>query len=78
MEMVFKMPKPISRKRREQIRAEVFAKAERPNEPAVDDRIMKLLSCGQEEMVSPGLNPEHAICSQCRVKSMLFTASKVI
>jgi hypothetical protein len=38
----------------------VFAKADQPNEPAVDDRVLKLLSCGHEEMVSPALRAEHA------------------
>jgi hypothetical protein len=65
------MPKPLSRKRRDEIRAEVWAKAERPNEPAIDDRVMMLPSCGHEEMVAPALNPDHAVCSQCRQKSLL-------
>ena len=30
------MPKPLSQNRRDEIRAEVWAKAERPNEPAVE------------------------------------------
>ena len=60
----------------DEIRAEVLAKAERLNVPTIDDRVLKLLSCGHSEPVAPGLNPEHAVCSQCRQKSMLFTPHK--
>jgi hypothetical protein len=68
------MPKPLSRKRRDEIRAEVWAKAERPNEPVIDDRVVMLLSCGHEELVSPGLNPKHAVCSKCKAAAMLSSA----
>ena len=68
------VPKPISRKRRDEIRAEVFANSERKEEPYIDDRVMKRLKCEHEELVSPSLNPERAVCSQCRQKSLLSRA----
>jgi hypothetical protein len=68
------VPKPISRKRRDEIRVEVFAKAERKEEPYLEDRVLKRLKCEHEELVSPSLNPQHAVCSQCRQKSLLSRA----
>ena len=68
------VPKAISRKRRDEIRAEVFANSERKEEPYIDDRVMKRLKCEHEELVSPSLNPERAVCSQCRQKSLLSRA----
>jgi hypothetical protein len=68
------MPKPLSLKQLDEIRAEVWAKADRTNGPAVDDRVLKLLSCGHEDMVALGVNPEHAVCGQCRQQSMFSTA----
>jgi hypothetical protein len=65
---------PLSRKRRDDIRAEVWAKADRKEQPPVDDRVTKRLKCGHEEMVAPALNPEQAVCSQCRQKSLLSRA----
>jgi hypothetical protein len=58
------MSKRITRKRRDEMRAEVWGKADRREEPPEVETVVKMLSCGHEEMVSAGLNPEHAICSQ--------------
>jgi hypothetical protein len=56
---LFGVPKRISRKRSDEIRAEVFEKADRPNDPTIDDRVMKRLKCGHEDMVSPGVNDRY-------------------
>jgi hypothetical protein len=65
------MPKPLSRERIEQIRAEVnaFNRGDRRTDPGLPT-VRRKLRCGHEENVPPGLDPNNAICGQCRAKSM--------
>jgi hypothetical protein len=68
------MPKRLSRERIDQIRAEVKAlnRGDRRSDPAPATVRMKL-SCGHEDDVPPGLDPNKSICGQCRAKSMRST-----
>ena len=68
------MPKRLTRQRRDEIRDEIRAKAEHPGQAPPEELAMKLLKCGHEEMVSPALSAELAVCSQCRQKSLLSRA----
>jgi hypothetical protein len=68
------MPKRLTRERIEQIRAEVKAwnRSDHSND-SPPQTVRMLLSCGHEDNVPPRLDPNKAICSQCRAKSMRST-----
>jgi hypothetical protein len=52
----------------ERIRTEVRNSIQNP--PPIAELVIKRLSCGHGEAVSPGLDAEKAICSQCRMASL--------
>jgi hypothetical protein len=64
----------LSRERIEQIRAEVKAwnRGERSSD-SPPQTVRMVLSCGHEDNVPAGLNPDKAICGQCRARSMRST-----
>jgi hypothetical protein len=65
------MPKHLSGERIAQIREEVRRARANPKPDPPTVRI--LLSCGHEEDVPAGLDPNKSICGQCRAKSMRST-----
>lgn len=52
----------------ERIKAEVRKSMQ--NQPIAPELVVQRLSCGHDEAVAPGLDANHAICSQCRMASL--------
>jgi hypothetical protein len=68
------MPPRLTRKRRDEIKAE--AQAWKREEHPMPETVLRVMACGHEDDVAPGIDPTKVKCARCIAASMTSGSEK--